>query len=622
MPDPSPPRSPLAPLAGGATLLALLWALVTDLTPGDPIALGRTVRAVTAEYGRFLGIYAVFGTATVVALAFAIERFLARRPGSPSEEDPGALDQQRIDRQWILLGALLAVLVPTLLRVGVLRGMPLTDDEGAYRFMAEVFAAGRAWIESPEPRLFFDQPFLVNDGRTYAQYFPGWPALLAPFALIGLTGWANALFAAATVPPLFFTLRRLAGSTWARLGVVLFGLSPMFMIGAATLLSHTSCTAALAWLAWLTLRARDADASWRVHAGAAAAFAIAFATRPLAALGVGLPFLVYWLASIRRRPDRGRSLVAFAVPALLGATAFLGILAAQTGSPFETPYARYIDYSRENDFRFSLFQSEPGEGARELDFVSPRRSLAIAAAGLHRLGFALLGWPVPAFFVAALTLLGPRRPGPYTGRRLLWASVATSFASHFAVGNVGIDAFAPMHYFEPGLPLLLLVVLGLADLAAFCRERLARPHLGPAIVAALGFVAFAVYWPARLDAVARMAADAAVPRRAAEAIEEPAVVFTPDPLVVACHPPTRGWAFGRPYNDPFFRDPIVWANHLSIGADRLLVERRFPDRRGYLLAVDPECRPALVPLDDPAADSIPDARVSGIDEVILDITGW
>ena len=68
-------------------------------------------------------------------------------------------------------------------------------------------------------------------------------------------------------------------------------------------------------------------------------------------------------------------------------------------------------------------------------------------------------------------------------------------------------------------------------------------------------------------------------------------------------------------------DPVVWANHLSIEADRLLVERVFPDRRGFLLAIDPQCKPVLIPLDDPAAESIPDARVAGIDEVVAELRG-
>ncbi|MEM8931409.1 MAG: hypothetical protein AAGE94_09550 [Acidobacteriota bacterium] len=603
------PRSSLGPLAWAAGSLALLWALVSDLTPGDPIALGRTVREVTPEVGRFLGVYSLFGSLAAIALAVAIGRWLDRRPA-----DRGTTPTP--DRQWILLGVLAAVLLPTLVRVAVLRDMPLADDEGAYRFMAEVFAAGRAWVETPEPALFFDQRFLVHDGRSYAQYFPGWPALLAPFTWLGLTAWANAIFAALAVPPLFFTLRRLAGARWARVGLGLYVLSPMSVLGAATLLSHTSCVTALAWLVWWSLRATDDDASIAVHAGMAVAFSVAFAVRPLAALGVGVPFLLHGLWALRRRPDRLRALVAFAVPAAVGAAAFLGVVAAQTGSPFTTPYERYLDYSRANDFRFSLFHAEPGDGARELDFVSPKRSLAIAAAGLHRLGFDLHGWPVPALAFVALTLTSLARPG----RRLLWASIGCSLISHVGVGNVGIDAFAPMHYIELGWPLLLLGVLGLADLDAGVAEHTGRIGVGWQLAVAMSLIALAVYWPTRLHAVARMAADTAVPHRAVADLG-PAVVFTPDPLIRSCHPPTRGWVFGRPANDPFFRDPIVWANHLSIEADRLLVERRFPDRDGVLLAIDPECRPVLIPLDDPAAAAIPDARVTGIAEVVEALRG-
>jgi hypothetical protein len=58
-----------------------------------------------------------------------------------------------------------------------------------------------------------------------------------------------------------------------------------------------------------------------------------------------------------------------------------------------------------------------------------------------------------------------------------------------------------------------------------------------------------------------------------------------------------------PPNDPDLENEVLWANHLSVARDRELM-RHFPDREGYLLRWN-GCEPVLVPIDDRAADAIP-----------------
>ena len=76
-------------------------------------------------------------------------------------------------------------------RVVVYQGLPILDDESAYQFAARLLAEGRVVGESPPDKLFWDRWFMVNDGSWYAQYFLGWPALLAPFEALGLPQLAN-----------------------------------------------------------------------------------------------------------------------------------------------------------------------------------------------------------------------------------------------------------------------------------------------------------------------------------------------------------------------------------------------------------------------------------------------
>ncbi len=67
---------------------------------------------------------------------------------------------------------------------------------------------------------------MINDGKFYAQYFIGWPALMAPGVWVGAAGYMNALYSALTVPPLFAIARRMGGTSAARVAILLFARIP------------------------------------------------------------------------------------------------------------------------------------------------------------------------------------------------------------------------------------------------------------------------------------------------------------------------------------------------------------------------------------------------------------
>lgn len=591
-------------------LLAAQLAVSRELLGETIFDFGRSFDAPAPGFARFLAYFFVLGGLAAAALAAGLLP-IARRHGRWLTERWRAGS----DRRWIVYGCVFAFLVPAVLRQLLLRGMPLTDDESAYRLMAEMLARGRVWVESQPLPLFFDNRFLVNDGKVYAHYFLGWPALRVLGIWSGIGGLTNAVLSAATVPPLFLVLRRLAGSPWARAGVVLYLVSPLLMLLAATELAHTSCIAALAWFTWLALRA-DADGApaW-THAGAALAFSVAFFIRPTSALGVGLPFLLYWLWRLWGRLRAGKrheamaALAAFALPAALLAGLFLATNAAQTGSPFTVAYERAFEYAKSNGFRFSPWAGED-DAFTEMQWLGAGHSLAVAGSAVLRLNVTLFGWPCSLLFVLAA--------GRGTWRSLLRAAVLCYFLLHALTHNVGIDTFAPMHYVELAWPLLLLSVAGL-ERATTTAVRLA-PALRPlpaSIAAALVAVALVAYVPVRFGAVTRIVDDVEKPFRALDEAEiENAVIFASEPFVPFCsHPPTRGWVFARPNNDPWLENDVLWVNHLSLEKDNLLMRRRFPDRRGYVMGWTRECRVIYAPLDQLPPGSVPDARVEGIEQV-------
>ncbi len=610
--DPTRRLRLLLPFATAAGLLLLLDAAVSQLMAGSQLDLGTSLNLPTPGYARFLALWMLYGSLAVAALTVGFVRWLER---GDLQSRLSAAWIHGNDRKWVIYGSLFAFLIPAALRTFLLHGTPLTDDESAYRFMAQVLASGRVYADSPPLKLFFDNRFMINDGKMYSHFFVGWPALLVPGVWLGIPGFMNAIYSALTLPALFGVLRRLTSSAWARAGVLMYLSSPMLMVAAATETSHTSCVCALAWFTWLCLKSQDTDTPWWTHSLLATVFCVAFFIRPTSALGIGLPLLIWWLWGLRRGSGL-RGLLAFAVPAIALAALFLTVNKLQTGSYFEVAYQRAFTYAEENGFRFSLWPTDfSGDAFTELQFGSLEHALAILGAALFRFNITFLGWPCSLLFALFA--------GRGTLRRVIELSFVSFLALHFFTNNVGIDTFAPMHYFELAWPLLILNICGLQKItenlttASAAHQRWATA-LPAATLAALILTNIISYAPTRFAAINRVADNISQPQQVHRAAElGPSVIFVREPFIRYCRSkPTGGWVFSRPNNDPLLENPVLWVNHLSLEKNRLLMQR-FPDRQGYVMAWDPRCRVVFLPLNELAPGAVPDAPISGIDEVQL-----
>ncbi len=207
------------PAYGGGRQRGLSWILLaagivyTFKVIGDAFFGGYSLDlgsgGMTTEYHTaFLALWGFFGLAAAAALTYGLLLLLS---ASRSRGEFPPLLAAGSDRRWILVTVVLALLIPVAIRTFVLVGAPVTDDESTYRFSAQLLARGQLYAESPPEKFFFDRSFMINDGRFYTQYFLGWPALMLPFLLLGVSGLANAFFSAATAPAVFLVARRVAG---------------------------------------------------------------------------------------------------------------------------------------------------------------------------------------------------------------------------------------------------------------------------------------------------------------------------------------------------------------------------------------------------------------------------
>lgn len=602
----------LFPLAGAGICLVFFYAIGEAFVGGYKTAAGSD-RLPVVEHMYLLGLWTVFGSTAACLLAVA----LCRLPQTTIQRFRQVVEGGS-DRRWLFFVSATAFLIPVLLRIFVLQGCPLTDDETCYEFLARLLASGRLTAASPPAKLFYDHVFMINDGRFYPQYFVGWPLVMAPFVWLGIAGFANAFCCAATVPGLYSILKTVAGRTWARRGLMLYLVSPLLMIGAATQLSHTSCILVLVWMIVVFMRIREGKARAVTSGLFFALFCLAFLIRPTAALGIGLPFLVAWLLVLRRGTWR-YGLVAFSSGALvsvLGATIFLGINYIQTGSAFVPAYQRYVTYSIENGCRFSYLSSV--EAARQcqvvnMDFGNLLKSVAMQGVAVFRMNYALFGWPCSLIFV--LFGLAVRRASLFSWSLLTFAGV------HFFLSDVGVDPFGPVHFTETAIPLIVLTVAGLARLARF--RLLAADHEPPVLAApwpwllalALCIVSLVGYIPIHLETLYSTTSHISRPFRAVKALDAgPAVIFTVRPFAPCMKPETpRHFVFFPPVNGPDFDDQKLWVNHISVADDRRFMQLH-PGRTGFVLFWLRSGDLALIPLADLSAGDVPNGQVGGSGE--------
>lgn len=579
-----------------------------------------TISSLRPFYLQFLVSYALIGGMALVLLVVGLTRLGGGGPMSRGFDSIVSYP----DRRWLAFTLCLAAFLPILWRRYVLLDMPVADDEAVYRFTAELLASGRLYVASPPLKIFFDQSFMINDGHYYGQYFLGWPILLAPFHWLGLSGIANGFFHAFGVMAVFLTLRLQLGSGWAKVASWLALFSPLLFYNAATLLSHSSCFAALAWMSYCLLRASSLSRESSVlpprsalwSALACFCFCVAFFIRPQSALPVGGPLLCWWLYTVLRRPDARRwtAILGFVCIALPMAGLFLTVNETLTGSALVSPYQRALSYAESNGYRFSHFS--PYREFPGVNLEGVRKSATQSLQALVRLNFAAFGWPC-SFALAAIGLLARRA-------RMWVVSLCTAWTFFFLQSDVGIDIIGPVHYTEILLPLIALSTFGLYRLSMFGRtlESIAADgtrgmakSLVPAILVSQFLVAGFLYWPMRGRSQLHLARPtAAIYRLPEKAGIENAILFTRIPFIPRCVSPqalshVQWW----PVNDPDLRNSILYANHISLEDDRRLIAEYFPERRGFVVSRTAECAIGLLDLNsdlDPA--EVGEALVGGL----------
>ena len=200
---------------------------------------------------------------------------------------------------------LAGVLIGTAVSWGVFDAVPHLEDEHAYFFQAKLFASGQVTRALPPSAPSFGLPFVVEyNGRQFSKYTPGFSLVLALGVLLRLPWIINPLLAGAGIFAVFLLARELFDEKTALLAAALGVISPMYMLLAGSLLSHTLSLVLLTFFAWSFIRLHRVEPAKRMRYTILCGLLMGFSivTRPWTAAAVGLPFAVYALVRFFRSP--------------------------------------------------------------------------------------------------------------------------------------------------------------------------------------------------------------------------------------------------------------------------------------------------------------------------------
>jgi len=285
------------------------------------------------------------------ALAHAVHtRFASPVPASPVRVHRGARALVIHDAALFFVAIALACVVC----IQVLERSNSSGDEWADTYQADLFAHLLPYGDVPPcPGLFRNYWVFFHLGRSFAQYTPGWPLLMAPFQRLGIVWVASPFIFGVLCVGVARLARRAAAAdpsadarqvAWAGTIAGLCTLLPVGMLlNAASRFPHISTAAAFAWSVECACAvvergiSRRAQWLWGLGLGFSTSMMLSIRHGDGAMLGIGIFFVfAYWLV---RRRVRWRAFAGATISFSIVSAVSLIILRLQLGEWFVTGYS-------------------------------------------------------------------------------------------------------------------------------------------------------------------------------------------------------------------------------------------------------------------------------------------
>lgn len=339
----------------------------------------------------------------------------------------------------------------------VFENIPHIEDEFTYVWQAQAIAAGgNAIVPSPPFSSSFIVPFVIDfNGQRFGKYPLGFPVVLSLGVKLGARCLINPLLAGFSLWLMYLLIKKVLGGPSALLAGGLTLISPFFLMNSSNLLSHAwSLFLAVGMsLAWLDAIDERSPHTWLAAVVSAFCLGALALTRPLTAVGVGLPFAVHGMLLLRRasRSLRLRLVLIVILSGLFASIHFLWQFAL-TGDALLNPYTLWWETDTLGFGTGVGFQ--PGGYFLKDAFVNMFKSLSSGASDLF--GWQWLSWLFLPFGILAI------RKNP---RAVLIASVFFSLVFVYGFYWSGSWLFGPRYYYEGLFSLTLLSTAGVRWLA-------------------------------------------------------------------------------------------------------------------------------------------------------------
>ncbi len=365
-------------------------------------------------------------------------------------------------RSWILICGGLSCGAATYLAFGPLDGVPHVPDDICYLWQARTFAQGHLTVPSHDLPEFFNMLFMVNDGKWYSLFQPGWPALMSLAVWPGLEFLVNPLLAGLAVMLVYPIGRRVFDDRTAKLAMLLMALSPLHAAIGATLLAH-SLSLVLGEVALLCALRFGEQSRWRDAVGLGIALGWMFTARALNALAFGLVLATLLVIYLVQRRIRLLPLIAASLPVMLVFVGLqLGYNHAITGDALYWPQDHYFDTTEPKKNCHSLgFGKKVGCPKVHVDNCFPDGFTPSDAVGVthRRLGTFLLtlfGINALLFFIIPPFLTRRYGPRKYLMLAMFLALLVAYFFWYF-------HGLWGRYYYESAFALFILVAAGLVQ---------------------------------------------------------------------------------------------------------------------------------------------------------------
>lgn len=345
---------------------------------------------------------------------------------------------------------------------------PHVHDEIVYLFQARIFLTGHFSAPLPCAVASFDFPHMVNVGRWYSIYPPGFPALLTVGLLFGAPWLVNPLLGALAVILFFFLGAEVYDRRTGILAALLGAASIWLLLMSSSMMAHTASMLAGAVFVLFVFKSLRSPTIGRGLA-AGLGLGMAMLVRPYNAVLLALPFLVVLtVRALKAFKLRWKNILALALVAGLASAFYLYYNASTTGQALKPGYlARYGK-------AYSVIFGRPA--TMDNDYTPFVASLQIGE-NLEAINNYLFGWPLTSLWplLLALWLAARRREKSGPTWLLFSAFLVMVVGLYFFWGS--FIAFGARMFFDAMPIFVLLSAKGLVEIPGLLAKKFRRVGL-------------------------------------------------------------------------------------------------------------------------------------------------